>query len=174
MKILIASFLIAMVTSVDFFTLPVTKNNGTALNLETYRGKKLLLVTLASGSPYNNQLQSLQQLQDLYSDSLVVIGFPTNSYGNEPKDDTAIAAWMQSKGCSFLIAAKSNVMDGEGQHPVFQWLASKEKNGRVGMPVRGDFNKFLIDKKGMVSGFFMPLMDPMDSLMKKAILAPTY
>lgn len=174
MKILIASFLITLFTTVDFFTLPVTKNDGTTLNLEQYRGKKLLLVTLATGSTYNTQFESLQQLQNLYSDSLVVIGFPTNSFGHEPMNDAAIAAYMQSKGCSFLIAAKSSVTDGENQHPVFQWLASKDLNGRLGMSAKGDFNKFLIDKKGKVSAFFMPMMDPMDSMVKKAVLAPTY
>jgi glutathione peroxidase len=174
MKIIIAALLLALANPVDFFTLPVIKNDGSTLNLESYRGKKLLIVTLASGSQYGSQLQSLQSLQDLYADSLVVIGFPTNSFGNEPMDNAAISAYMQSKGCSFPVVAKSNVLEGEGQHIVFQWLASKDLNGRAGINVRGDFNKFLIDKKGKVSAFFVAMMDPMDSLMKKAILAPTY
>lgn len=174
MKIILSVVLIALYAQVDFYSLSFKRNDGSLVTMDQFRGKKVLIVTMASGSVYDKQCESLQSLQQLFRDTLVVIGVPSNSFGHEPKADSAIAAQMRLRGCNFILAAKTDVAPGPTQHPLFSWLSSKELNGRMGLPVKGDFNKYLVDRKGMVSAVFMAGLDPMDSVMKKSVRAPSY
>ncbi len=83
-KLLICFFI--QITSIYSFDVQ-TINKGT-IHLSDYTNKKILLVNIATGSEYANQLQSLEQLYQTYKDSLVVIAFPSNSFGNENHSDS--------------------------------------------------------------------------------------
>ena len=52
---------------------------------------------------------------------------------------------------------------GKNMHPVYQWLTSKEKNGKMDSSVKWNFQKYIVDENGELAGFFPPKTDPMDS-----------
>ena len=131
--------------------------------MNSFQGKKVMLVNIASGSRYSSQLSELQQLQQQYADSLVVIVFPSNSFGNESKTDAAIKDLCENTYHStFVIAAKSDVT-GSGINRVYAWLAHKESNGQMNAIVDNDFEKFIIGKDGMIAGAFSSAVSPLDS-----------
>src|SRR4051812_36184625 len=70
--------------------------DGADMSLSPYRGKKILLVNIATGSIYANQIGQLQQLHQLFLDSLVIIAFPSNSFGKESRTDQEIKAICDS------------------------------------------------------------------------------
>lgn len=155
----------------SIYTLQYTSLNGTEVNISQFKGKKMLLVNIASQSPYAAvQVPQLEQLYQQYKDSLVVIGFPSNDFGNEPRTNEELKLLMQNTyHVSFPVTVRSGVKDSTGVHPVYSWLQHKEQNGDVHTTVKGDFQKYLVDGDGMIIGIFSPQVNPLDSSIIKAI-----
>ena len=107
---------------IGFHSLSFQNSDGATISMSTFQGKKVLLVNIATGSDKVSQLSELQQLQQQYGDSLVVIVFPSNSFGHEARSNSEIKQYCQTNyNSSFIIAAKT-VVTGSGVHPVFSWL----------------------------------------------------
>jgi len=51
--------------------------------LNTYRGKYILFVNVASECGFTGQYEDLQKLYDTYQDKLMVIGVPCNQFGGQ-------------------------------------------------------------------------------------------
>ncbi|HRE62304.1 MAG TPA: hypothetical protein PKU77_00860 [Ferruginibacter sp.] len=155
----------------NFYSLSFQDVNGNTIQMSSFQGKRILISNIATASPKAGQLVGLQQLQQQYSDSLVVIVFPSNSFGNEPKTNAQIKAYCDtSVHNTFIIAAKTNVT-GSGTHPVFSWLASQSQNGQMNAVAQADFVKFLINKDGELAGFFSSKISPDDAGIVQAINA---
>ena len=67
----------------NFYSLSYTDTNGNSHAMSAYAGKKILIVNIATNSPMSSQIGQLQQLHQQYGDSLIIIAFPSNSFGNE-------------------------------------------------------------------------------------------
>ncbi len=171
MKAILTLLVATLLFDSSFYSLSLQTATGSQVNLSQMKGKKVLIVNGASASKYSKQYQSLQTLYEKFKDSLEIIVFPSNSFGNEPLDNAAIAADLAAKGCRYLVAAKSDVT-GAAQHPVFGWLADRRQNTRLDLATKEDFKKVLLDKNGLITGVFGSPLDPMDSLIIKSIIAP--
>jgi glutathione peroxidase len=155
----------------SIYTLSFTDTDGNTVNMSAFQGKKILLVNMASGSPRASQLSGLQQLHRQYGDSLVVIVFPSNSFGKESRSDAEIKQFCQANyGAGFRIAAKASV-SGTGIQSIYRWLANQNENGVMNGAVVGDFQKFLINKNGLLVGAFTPSFDPSNNELIQAITA---
>src|ERR1700752_295459 len=65
--------------------------DGEEISLSKFKGKKLLLVNVASECGFTPQYKPLQELSEKYKDKLVVIGFPANNFGaQEPGSNAEI------------------------------------------------------------------------------------
>jgi glutathione peroxidase len=160
---------IASVLLINFHSLSFQNVDGNTVNMSSYQGKKVLLVNMATGSNKVSQLAGLQQLQQQYGDSLMVIVFPSNSFGHESRSNSEIKQFCQTNYNSTFIIAEKSAVTGSGNHPVFSWLADKMKNGEMDAVTGGDFQKFLVDKDGMLIGVFSPKVSPTDSEIIEAI-----
>jgi glutathione peroxidase len=153
----------------SFFSNSFTDTNGNITSFSSFQGKKILIVNIATNSSKINQLASLEQLQERFGDSLVIVAFPSNSFGNEPRTDAEIRSFCQSNYSStFRIAQKASVV-GNGIHQVYSWLAQSSENGSMNGIITSDFQKFLIDGEGNLAGYFSPKVDPMDPKVITAI-----
>jgi glutathione peroxidase len=147
-------------------------NGNSVINMNNYQGKKILLVNTASGSEYTNQYAALEQLHQLYKDSLVIIAFPSNSFGHEPGSNADIKQFIQQNyNAHFKIAAKADVT-GSNALPIFKWIAEAVQNGTMNNTVSNDFYKFLIDGNGNLIGAYTSTVSPMSNEIKNAITAP--
>jgi glutathione peroxidase len=153
------------------YDLTVTLNNGTRLQLEQWRGLKILIVNTASDCGYTDQYAELQQLQDQYPQAVRVLAFPSNDFkGQEPGMDAAIAQFCKLQyGVTFPLAQKSSVLAGSQQHPVYQWLTQPEKNGWNHQAPRWNFSKYLINEQGVLTHYFDPAVSPLSSEVRNAI-----
>lgn len=159
---------IVLLTS-SIYTIPYTKSDGTSGSFASFQGKKILIVNIATGSDKVSQIGQLQNLYEQYQDSLVVIAFPSNSFGNEPKTNAQIKQTCEGVfGTTFIIAQKGPV-SGAGILPIYDWLGSQAANGVMNGTVRNDFQKFLVDADGSLVGVFSPDTDPMDISIRNAI-----
>src|SRR5689334_25019675 len=77
------------VKSIYEFTLKTI--DGQDLSLSKFKGKKMLIVNVASECGYTPQYKGLQELHEKYKDKLEIIGFPANDFGaQEPGSNTEI------------------------------------------------------------------------------------
>lgn len=146
----------------SLYDLTIELNNGQQLKLDAARGKKLLLVNTASNCGYTPQYDDLQKLYEQYQDKLMIIGFPANDFGQQEKgSDKDIAEFCRVNfGVTFPLAKKSTVVKGKNQHPVFQWLTQKEKNGWNTEEPTWNFSKYLINEEGTLTHYFEPAVSP--------------
>src|SRR5690606_10375562 len=123
-------------------------NSGEPIRMDQYKGKKLLLVNTASDCIYTRQYELLQRLWDQNKDRLVVIGFPANDFGQQEQgNDVEIASFCSKNyGVTFPLAKKATVVRDSDQHPIYQWLTSKEKNGWNDQPPSWNFSQYLVNE----------------------------
>lgn len=157
MKILIIFGLLLFATSTEsFYDISVTTSNGQSLDLNNYRGKRVLIVNVATGSPRSSQFNELQQLYETHGDSLAIIAIPSNSFNNEPGENNDIGSHLQQQyGITFPITQKMEIV-GSGKHPLYKWLTESRRNGYAESQLTGDFQKYLINKEGELMGIFSP------------------
>ena len=153
------------------YGLSIQLNNGSNISLEQFRGKKILLVNTASDCGYTGQFEDLEKLHQRYQNKLVIIGFPANDFKEqETKEDDAIAAFCKlNYGVSFLLAKKTQVVKGGGQHPLFNWLSHAEKNGWCSQAPIWNFSKYLVNESGTLTHYFAPSVSPLDATVIETI-----
>jgi glutathione peroxidase len=155
---------------ISFYSLSVKKiDSNNTIAFSSFVGKKVLVVNAAINTADTIQYRKLEQLHQKYKDSLVIIVFPSNTFGNTAMNDNAIKNFIISNyDAHYLIATKTKVR-GNNISPVYSWLATMAKNGMMDSQIRNDFNKYLIDKNGKLVGFFGRSEDPMGINIKNAI-----
>jgi glutathione peroxidase len=145
----------------DFKTLTI---DGQPFDLSSLKGKKVLVVNVASRCGNTPQYAQLEELYLKYKDrNFVVIGFPANNFmGQEPGTNAEIKEFCTSKyNVTFPMMSKISVK-GKDIDPLYAWLTSKDKNGTLDAPVKWNFQKFMINEQGQVAGFVAPGDKPFD------------
>ena len=135
---------------------------GARMPLSNYQGQPIFFVNTASECGYTPQYQELQRLwMDYRQSGLVLIGMPSNDFGNqEPGDEDTIAEFCETNyQISFPMTAKYNVM-GISAHPLFH--AIREEFGDDATP-RWNFHKYLFDRTGQMIGFWPGEVRPDDT-----------
>ncbi len=140
------------------------------ISLSKYKGKKILLVNVASKCGYTPQYEDLQKLHEKYGDKLVILGFPANNFGGqEPGSHEDIAQFCKMNyGVTFQMLEKISVT-GDDQHPLYQWLSQKDKNGWNNESPAWNFSKYLVDEHGKLLKFFGSSVKPFDNELITAI-----
>jgi len=124
--------------------------NGETFDLNSLKGKKVMIVNTASKCGFTPQYAELQRIYEQYKDQdFVIIGFPSNDFGNqEPGSNEEISEFCQQNyGVEFPMMAKIKVK-GEEKHPLYQFLTEQSQNGFKDSEVKWNFQKYLIDKNG--------------------------
>jgi glutathione peroxidase len=153
----------AMAQNTDLYSYSFTDIDGNEVSMSQFKGKKILIVNVASKCGYTPQYEDLQKLHAQYGDKVVLIGFPCNQFlKQEPGDEAEIKEFCQKNyGVEFLMASKIDVKGNE-QHPIYTWLTTKEMNGIEDSKVGWNFQKYLIDENGKYLEKFEPGVNPLD------------
>ncbi|QXP72780.1 glutathione peroxidase [Tenacibaculum sp. AHE15PA] len=144
--------------------------DGKNLDLNQYKGKKILFVNVASKCGFTNQYDGLQELYTKHGDKLVVIGLPCNQFGSqEPGAESEIKSFCTLNfGVEFPMTEKLDVK-GDNQHSLYSWLTDKEKNGKMNSSVKWNFQKYLVDEEGRLVDVFYSTTKPMSSKITKLL-----
>jgi glutathione peroxidase len=144
--------------------------DGKIIDLNAYKGKKILFVNVASECGFTKQYDGLQELYTNYKDKLVVIGLPCNQFGGqEPGEAAEIETFCRLNfGVDFPLTTKIKVK-GKGQHKLYEWLTKKAKNGKKNSSVKWNFQKYLVDENGMFIDVFYSMTKPMSKKITKLI-----
>ncbi|MCX7862183.1 MAG: glutathione peroxidase [Bacteroidales bacterium] len=137
---------------------------GKEFSLNAYKGKKLMIVNVASKCGLTPQYKELQALYEKYqkSHNFEIIAFPANNFLNqEPGTNEEIKAFCEKNyGVTFKIMEKISV-NGSDIHPLYQWLTDKTKNGVTDEKIQWNFQKYLINPDGTIAMVIMPRENPM-------------
>jgi glutathione peroxidase len=161
---------INMQTTQSIFDIPINTIDGKPTTLAEFKGKKILIVNVASECGYTPQYSDLQKLYEKYKDKLVVAGFPANNFGGqEPGSNEQIASFCSKNfGVTFPMFEKISVK-GSDKHALYQWLTDKSKNGWNDQEPTWNFCKYLIDENGQLIKYFPARVSPMDSEITSAL-----
>jgi glutathione peroxidase len=163
MKTTLIALLLAMVLNgASIYDFKVTGLEGGTIDFKKFKGKNILVVNTASKCGYTPQYADLEKLHQQYKGKLVVIGFPANNFGQqEPGTSTEIKDFCQRNyGVTFLMANKVSVK-GDDTHPLFKYLTEEARKMGEKDPIRWNFTKFLINKKGKLVQVFSSKVSPM-------------
>lgn len=146
----------------SLYDIEINSLTGDPINLDDFKGKKILFVNVASKCGFTPQYAGLQKLYETYQDKLMIIGVPCNQFGGqEPGDAEQIENFCSvNYGVTFLITEKVDVK-GENQHPLYSWLTDKEKNGAQNSSVKWNFQKYLVDEQGQFVNYWNSMTKPM-------------
>ena len=148
----------------SFHDFTVKSIDGKDFPLSSLKGKKVLVVNVASKCGLTPQYEQLQALYEKYGpEKFVVIGFPANNFmGQEPGSNEEIQEFCKlNYGVTFPIMEKISVK-GKDIHPVYKWLTQKQENGKENAEVTWNFQKFMIDEDGNWVGYAEPRTTPDD------------
>lgn len=135
------------------------------LRLADYKGKVLLVVNTASFCAYTPQYRQLEALhRDLSSKGLVVIGVPTQDFGQEKASNADVKAFCDlTYDVRFPMAGLSKVR-GPDAAPFYRWVRDQRR-----WEPQWNFGKVVIGRDGAVAGTFGS-SDPPDRGVVRAAL----
>ncbi len=148
----------------SFYDFKMNDIAGKPIDFSTFKGKKVLIVNVASNCGYTPQYKELEELHEKYGNKVTVIGFPANNFGGqEPGSNGEIATFCtKNYGVKFQIFEKISVKGSEAA-PLYKWLSTKEQNGWNDNAPSWNFCKYLVNEKGELVKFFKSGVNPMDS-----------
>jgi glutathione peroxidase len=144
-----------------FYDFKVKTLEGNEFDFSSLKGKKVMVVNVASKCGNTPQYKDLEALYEKYQGELVIIGFPANNFaGQEPGTASEIREFCtKNYGVTFPMMEKISVK-GKDMHPVYKWLTSKDKNGVMDSEVTWNFQKYLIDEDGKLADVLNPKEKP--------------
>lgn len=138
----------------------VNDNSGKETSLQTYQGKVLLVVNVASKCGLTPQYKALEAIHQKYkAQGFTVLAFPSNQFGGqEPGTNEEIKEFCTSKyKVTFPIFDKIDV-NGPKRHPLYTAL-SGDKSPFPG-DIKWNFGKFLVGRDGQIIKRFEPKTTP--------------
>ena len=156
--------------SSSFHTLSAKTLDGQTISMDQYKGKKIIVLNVASECGYTPQYADWQAFYEKNKDKVVVLGFPCNQFGGQESGSaTQIQQFCQKNyGVTFLMFEKVDVK-GNDQSPVYKWLTDPSQNGWNSDVPSWNFCKYLIDEEGKLTHFFASGVTPESADFKKAM-----
>ena len=154
----------------SIYNIKINSLQGKPIELKEFANKFILFVNVASKCGFTPQYEDLEKLNKRYKENLQIIGVPCNQFGSqEPGSSDEIATFCEANyGVSFLITEKVDVK-GEAQHPLYNWLTSREFNNKKSSKVRWNFQKYLVNPKGKFVDYYLSITNPLSSKITKHI-----
>jgi len=127
-------------------------------NLCQYQGRVVVVVNTASYCGFTTQYEALEKVYARFKDKgLVVLGFPSNDFGNqEPGSNQQIAEFCSNTfGVKFPMFAKTGV-SGKNANPLFKSLARQSE------APGWNFHKYILDRNGKLVRSYSSQVAPDD------------
>ncbi|MEO6835045.1 MAG: glutathione peroxidase [Candidatus Tumulicola sp.] len=160
------------------YDVPVRTIDGNETTLRDFAGEVLLIVNVASECGLTPQYAGLQNLYETNEQrGFAVLGFPCNQFGaQEPGSNAEISAFCSLRyGVTFPLFDKIDV-NGPQRHPLYGVLVAERPAAQppnVGglSDIAWNFEKFLVDRQGIVVARFSPEVTPDDPALRGKLQA---
>jgi glutathione peroxidase len=165
MALLLMIFVSSQAISQQIYDYKVDDIDGEPFDLKKLKGKKVMIVNTASKCGLTPQYEELEKLYKTYKDQdFIIVGFPTNDFLNQdPGSNEQIKSFcLKNYGVTFPMMSKISVK-GKEKHPLYEYLTSKSLNKLEDNKVKWNFQKYLIDEKGVLVRVVDPSTSPLDT-----------
>ncbi|MBN2639937.1 MAG: glutathione peroxidase [Bacteroidales bacterium] len=155
----------------NIYSFTVKNIDGNEFSFEQLKGKKIMIVNVASKCGFTPQYKALEALYQKYkNDNFIIVGFPANNFAHqEPGTDAEIKSFCNMNyGVTFPMMSKISVK-GKDKAPIYQWLTTKKYNGKIHSIVKWNFQKYLINKEGELEQMINPWVKPESKKISKWI-----
>src|SRR4051812_22123791 len=154
----------------SIYSFKIKSLDGSTIDFSKYKGKKILVVNTASMCGFTPQYEGLEKLYESHKDKLVIIGFPSDNFGNQEfhGDDSISTFCRKDHGVTFPLTTRVDVK-GPDATPVFKYLCDSTQNGVLNATISWNFNKFIIDENGKLLKHFESDIKPDSSEILKYI-----
>jgi glutathione peroxidase len=166
MKTLFSLLTFAIMTSFhpaakSIYDFKIKALDGGTIDFAKFKGKKILVVNTASMCGFTPQYAGLEKLYEEHKEKLVIVGFPSDNFGNqEYHDNDSISSFCKKNyGVTFPLTTRVDVK-GPNTTPVFKYLCDKNENGVLDATISWNFNKFIIDEHGNLLQHFDSKITP--------------
>ena len=150
----------------DFYDTPLTTLQGDKFNLCEHKDKPIIFVNTASKCGFTSQFEDLERLYSDNKDKLLIVGFPSNDFNQEPGSNEEIQKFCKlTYAVEFPMMEKSSVV-GPKANPIYQKLS--EVTGKAPM---WNFYKFVVMPNFEKVHVFSSITNPESKDIKK-ILQP--
>tara|TARA_A100001035_G_scaffold277291_1_gene273819 strand:+ start:1004 stop:1606 length:603 start_codon:yes stop_codon:yes gene_type:complete len=155
----------------SFYDLNITDINGENIHLSKFKGKKVMIVNVASRCGYTSQYRGLQELYNNHQEELEIIAIPCNDFGSqESGSNSDIRNFCETRyGVSFTMGSKQNIKSSPIS-PIYKWLSDPKQNGWNSNLPSWNFCKYIINEEGQLTHFlrssFRPNGEDMKSIIK--------
>ena len=153
-----------------FYQFKVNSLDGQLVSLEQFKGKKIVILNVASKCGYTPQYADWEKFYAENKDKVVILGFPCNDFmSQEPGSASDIAEFCQKNyGVTFPMFEKVHVK-GDEQAPLYKWLSDPAQNGWNKDVPSWNFCKYVINEKGELTHFFASGVKPESPEFKAAM-----
>jgi glutathione peroxidase len=145
----------------SLYDIPLTTIDGRTTTLEPFRGRRLLIVNVASRCGFTPQYAGLEALSRRHKHDLAVLGFPCDQFGGqEPGSESDIRRFCSEHyDVTFPLFAKVAV-NGPDEHPLYRYLKSAKRGFLGRRAIAWNFTKFLVGPDGEVLRRYGPHVKP--------------
>lgn len=153
---------LSMFSQNSIYEFTVKDINGHEFPLSQLKGKKVMVINVASKCGFTPQYKQLEEIYQKYKDDgFVIVGFPANNFKHqEPGTDAEIKSFCSlNYGVTFPIMSKISVK-GSDMAPLYKWLTEKQLNGKSSSTVKWNFQKYLIGRDGKIDYVINPWVKP--------------
>ena len=153
-----------------FYDFELPSIDGTPVKFNQYRGKKVVILNVASECGYTPQYADWETFYEANKADVVVLGFPCNQFGGQESGENKEIQSFCTKnyGVTFPIFEKIDVK-GKNQSKLYDWLTDKRENGWCDKEPTWNFCKYLINEEGQLVQFFASGIKPTDAEFVKAL-----
>ncbi len=147
-----------------FYSFVVKDIDGNNFEMSRLKGKKIMIINVASKCGFTPQYEALEALYKKYKDkNFTIVGFPANNFMHqEPGTNAEIKQFCTlNYGVTFIMMSKVSVK-GKEMAPIYHWLTEKKLNGVKDSKVKWNFQKYLIDENGILVKVLRPSTKPDD------------
>ena len=154
----------------SFYDLTINDINGKKINLAKFKGKKVMIVNVASRCGYTSQYEDLQALYEKNKDKLEIIAVPCNDYGSqESGSNSEIKNFCETRyGVSFTMGSKQKIKSSPISD-LYQWLSDPKQNGWNSSLPSWNFCKYVINEDGQLTHFLRSGVNPTGNEMLEII-----
>tara|TARA_B100000519_G_C14059777_1_gene351507 strand:+ start:36 stop:638 length:603 start_codon:yes stop_codon:yes gene_type:complete len=154
----------------SFYDLAINDINGKKINLAKFKGKKVMIVNVASRCGYTSQYEDLQALYEKNKDKLEIIAVPCNDYGSqESGSNSEIKNFCETRyGVSFTMGSKQKIKSSPISD-LYQWLSDPKQNGWNSSLPSWNFCKYVINEDGQLTHFLRSGVNPTGNEMLEII-----
>lgn len=133
--------------------------DGGTIDLDSFKGRPVLVVNTASLCGFADQFDDLQALHDSYADrGLVVLAVPSDDFRQELASAEEVKEYCAINFDLTIPMTDITPVTGDAAHPFYKWVAETE-----GFVPNWNFNKVLLDGNGAVVATWGSVMRPTEA-----------